>query len=172
VAELNKQPALAQFNKLNKMFTTVLSMVDDISLLNHDFYDYKEVEIDLYNETIEGTLDDYKIVNINEGPLQMNEDMVNELARDKIVKFYPLERQLSILGSVLEKIADQSNIDVEELKEMNDFINEVKRVNKIRKEFYANNSDYDYKTTEELDELIETKYEGSIQAYNGQFTGN
>ena len=172
MAELNRQPALAQFNKLNKMFTTVLSMVDDVSMLNHDFYDYKEVEVDLYNETIIGTLDDYKIININEGPLEINEDMVNELARNKIVKFYPLERQLTILGSVLEKIADQSNIDAEDLKEMNDFINEAKRVNKIRKEFYANNPDYDYKTTEELDELIETKYEGSIQAYNGQFTGN
>jgi len=170
--ELNRQPALAQFNKINKMFTTVLSMVNDVSMLNHDFYDYKDVEIDLYNETIIGTLDDFKIVNINEGLLEINEDMVNELARDKIVKFYPLERQLTILGSVLEKLADQSNVDAEDLKEMNDFINEAKRVNKIRKEFYANSPDYDYKTTEELDELIETKYEGSIQAYNGQFTGN
>jgi len=53
---------------------------------------------------------------------------------------------------------------------MNDYISEIKRTNKIRKEFYANNPDYDYKSTEELDEMLEKKYEGSIQAYNGQFT--
>jgi len=168
--EIERVQSLAQFNKLNGTFITVLGMVDDVSLLNHDFYDYKEISIDPYNETLVGTYDNFEIVNIHEGSLEINEDMLNELARNKIVKEYPIERQLSVLGSVLEKLADTANIESEELKEMNDFINEIKRTNKIRKEFYANNPDYDYKSTEELDELIEKKYEGSIQAYNGQFT--
>ena len=168
---MNRVQALAQFNKLNGMFTTVLSMVEDVSMLNHDFYDYKEITIDLYNETVVGNIDNYKIVSIHEGPLEINEDMLNALARDKIVKEYPIENQLTILGNVLEKLADNAGIEAEDLKEMNDYISEIKRTNKIRKEFYANNPDYDYKSTEELDEMIEKKYEGSIQAYNGQFTG-
>lgn len=170
MAELDRQQALAQFNKINKKFITVLSIVEDISLLNHDFYEYKEIVIDLYNETVVGTYDNFEIININEQPLEITEDMLNELARDKIVKEYPIERQLTVLGTVLEKLADQADIEAEDLKAMNDYIAEIKRTNKIRKQFYANNPDYDYKSTEELDALIEEKYEGSIQAYNGEFT--
>jgi len=171
MSDLERTTALAQFNKLNGKFTTVLGMVDDISMLNHDFYNYQEVEIDLYNETVIGDYHNFEIVNINEGNLEITEDMLNELARDKIVKEYPIERQLTVLGKTLEKIADSLSLeDIDDIKEMNDYIDEVKRVNSIRKEFYKNNPDYDYKSTEDLDRLISEKYEGSIQAYNGEFT--
>lgn len=171
MSDLNRTIALAQFNKINGKFTTILSMVDDISLLNHDFYNYKQIQIDLYNETVVGDYDNFEIVNLNEGNLEINEDMLNELARDKIVKEYPIERQLTILGKTLEKIADSASVtDIEDIKEMNDYIDEIKRVNRVRKEFYKNNPDYEYKTTEELDQIISEKYEGSIQAYDGQFT--
>jgi len=170
MAEIIRQPALAQFNKINKKFITVLSMVEDTSLLNHDFYDYQEVSIDPYNETIQGDYNNFQIIDLNKQPLEITEDMLNELARDKIVKEYPIERQLTVLGTVLEKIVDQTDIEAEELKTMNDYIAEIKRTNSIRKQFYANNADYDYKSTEELDALIQEKYEGSIQAYNGEFT--
>ena len=171
MSETLKTTALAQFNKLNGKFTTVIGMVDDVSLLNHDFYNYRQVEIDLYNETVIGDYDNFQIVNINEGNLQINEDMLNELARDKIVKEYPIERQLTILGKTLEKIAGSVSLeDIDDLKEMNDYIDEIKRVNSIRKEFYKNNPDYDYMSTEDLDKMINEKYEGSIQAYDGQFT--
>lgn len=169
MAEITRITALAQFNKLNNMFTTVLGMVPDMSLLNHDYYLYREIEIDLENETIVGTYDNFTIINIHEQPLEITEDMLNELAREKIVKEYPIERQLTILGSVIERLADQAGIEADDIKEMNDYINDIKRTNKIRKQFYANNSDYDYKTTEELDEMVAKKYEGSIQAYEGQF---
>lgn len=170
MATITRQPALAQFNKINKKFITVLSMVEDKSLLNHDFYDYQEVDIDPFNETIRGDYSDFKIVNINEQPLEITEDMLNDLARNKILKEYPIEKQLTLLENVLEKLVDQTGIEAEELKEMNDYIAEIKRTNAIRKQFYADNPDYDYKSTEELDALIEEKYEGSIQAYNGEFT--
>jgi len=169
--ESNKTTALAQFNKLNGKFTTIIGMVDDISLLNHDFYNYRQVKIDLYNETVVGEYDNFHIVNINDGNLQINEDMLNELARDKIVKEYPIEKQLTVLGKTLEKIADSMSLeDIDDLREMNDYIDEIKRVNLIRKEFYKNNPDYDYMSTEDLDRMINEKYEGSIQAYDGQFT--
>jgi len=171
MSNLERTTALAQFNKLNGKFTTVLGMVEDISMLNHNFYNYRQVEIDLYNETVVGDYGNFEIVNINEGNLEITEDMLNELARDKIVKEYPIERQLTVLGKTLEKIADSLSLeDIDDIKEMNDYINEVKRVNSIRKEFYKNNPDYDYKSTEDLDRLISEKYEGSIQAYNGEFT--
>ena len=56
---MNRETALAQFNKLNRKFTTVLGMVDDVSLLNNDLYLYREVEIDLENENVRGDYDNY-----------------------------------------------------------------------------------------------------------------
>ena len=162
--DMNRQPALAQFNKLNKKFTTVLGMVDDVSLLNHDLYLYREIEIDFDNENVRGNYDTYEIYDINEKPL-MTEDGLNTLARNRIIDKYPLEIQLSILGGVLEKVADANAIACEDLKEMNDFISEVRRANGIRKEYFKANPQVEYKSTEDIDAEIAEKYEGAIQEY-------
>lgn len=161
---MNRETALAQFNKLNKKFTTVLGMVDDVSLLNHDLYLYREIEIDLDNENVRGDYDNYEIYDVNATPL-MTEDALNTLARTRITDKYPLEDQLSILGSAIERLADNAGIEAEELKEMNDFISEVRRANGIRKEYFKNNSQVTYKSTEDIEAEIAEKYEGAIQEY-------
>ena len=161
---MNRQSALAQFNKLNKKFTTVLGMVDDVSLLNNDLYLYREIEIDLENENVRGDYDNYEIYDINATPL-MTEDALNTLARNRITDKYPLEDQLSILGSVIERLADNAGIEAEDLKEMNDFITEVRRANGIRKEYFRNNPQVEYKSTEDIAAEIAEKYEGAIQEY-------
>ena len=161
---MNRQTALAQFNKLNKKFTTVLGMVDDVSLLNHDLYLYREIEIDLDNENVRGDYDNYEIYDVNATPL-MTEDALNTLARNRITDKYPLEDQLSILGSAIERLADNAGIEAEDLKEMNDFIAEVRRANGIRKEYFRNNPQIEYKTTEDIEAEIAEKYEGAIQEY-------
>jgi hypothetical protein len=163
--ELNKVEALAQFNKLNGLFTMVLGKVDDISMLNHDFYVYKEIEIDTTNETVLGTIDNFSIVNIHEQPLVVTEDSLNFYAREKIIEVYPLEKQLSIIGSILEKLSDAAGIEADDLKEMNDFISEVKRVNGLKKQFFVENPDYQYMSTEDLEAAINKKYEGAINEY-------
>lgn len=169
IVPLGKTEGLAQFNKLNKKFTTVLGMIEDTSLLNHDLYYYAPVTIDINSETIIGTYDNFQVVSIHSLPTEITEEMIDQLARDKIVQKYPLERQLSIIGSLLEKIADASGIECEELKDMNDYIAEIKRTNAIRKEFYATNPDYRYLSTEEVEQIISEKYEGSIQNYDANF---
>ena len=161
---MNRETALAQFNKLNKKFTTVLGMVDDVSLLNHDLYLYREIEIDLDNENVRGDYDNYEIYDVNATPL-MTEDALNTLARTRITDKYPLEDQLSILGSAIERLVDNAGIEAEDLKEMNDFIAEVRRANGIRKEYFRNNSQVTYKSTEDIEAEIAEKYEGAIQEY-------
>ena len=162
--DMNRQTALAQFNILNKKFTTVLGMVDDQSLLNHDLYLYREIEIDIENENVRGDYDNYEIYDVNATPL-MTEDALNTLARTRITDNYPLENQLSILGSAIERLADNAGIEADELKEMNDFIAEVRRANGIRKEYFRNNSQVEYNSTEDVAAEIAEKYEGAIQEY-------
>lgn len=161
---LNRIEALAQFNKLNKEFIMILENVN-IEMLNHDFYLYREIEIDQDQEILTGNYDSYNIVSIHDVPLKMNEEGLNSLARDKIYEKYPLEDQLSLIENTLEQIADSVGIECNELKEMNDFINEIRRVNGVRKEFYANSSDYNYKSTEQLNNELASKYEGGIHEF-------
>jgi hypothetical protein len=163
--ETNKVKALAQFNKLNGMFTMVLGKVDNMSMLNYEFYTYKEIEIDIYNEKVVGTVDDFKIVNIHNEPFEITEDSLNLYAREKIVEVYPIERQLTILGKTLEKLVGVAGIESEDLKEMNYFIDEVKRINGLKKEFYEGNPDYRYVSSDEFEEIMNKKYEGAIKEY-------
>lgn len=162
---LNRVEALAQFNKLNKEFIMIMERVPDTSLLNHNFYLYTPVEIDVDYEMIVGNYDNFEIINVQDAPLKMDEDGLNLLARDKIYEKYPLEVQLSLIENTLEQLADAVGIECEDLKEMNDFINEVRRVNGVRKDFYASNSDYDYKSTEEVNEELARKHEGGIHEF-------
>lgn len=166
-----REIALAQFNKINKAFIMVMQKPDDMSLLNHDLYLYREIEIDVELETVTGNYDSHTIVAIAEQPREITEDTLNEFARDKIIREYPLEDQLSILGSVLEKVADSAGVECDDLKEMNDFIEEVKRTNQIRKDYFAANPDYTYYTTEQLDEIQLQKYDGGI-AGNDEIVGD
>jgi len=76
-----------------------------------------------------------------------------------------METQLSIIENLLERLADNAGIECEDLKEMNDFINEVRRVNGVRKDFYQNSDDYTYKSSEDLDAEIEEQYQGGIYEY-------
>ena len=162
---MNRVKAYAQFNKLNKKFTTVIGEVPDFSLLNHDLFLYKDIEIDLYEETVQGDYDNFTIVAYTDLPELVTEDSLNELAKEKILKKYPLEKQLSIIGSMLEKLADSASIDATDIKDMNAYIGEIRRANAIRKEFFANNPDYKYMSTEEVEAEINELQEGGINDY-------
>lgn len=161
---LNRVEALAQFNKITKVYITVLQKVD-VSWLNNDFYLYKEVTIDPVREKIIGTYDNFEIVSVDDQSLTITEDGLNALAREKILKKYSIETQLTIIERTLEKMASVMNIDYSELKEMNDYIEEIKRSNRIRKEFYANDIDYDYVSTEDMEQRLLLQHEGGIMDY-------
>jgi hypothetical protein len=159
---LARTPGLAQFNKLNKVFITVLGLVDDVSLLNHDHYLYHEVMIDITSEKIVGDYNNYQIVAIADQPTEIFEGHLNALATEKILSTYSYGKQLNIIGSVLEKLADSAGIECEDLKTMNDFVQEVLHSNGLRKEFYESDSDYQYISTEKFEDLYAKQLEGGI----------
>lgn len=161
---INRIEALAQFNKITKVFTTVLQKVD-VSWLNNDFYLYRDVKIDPMKEKIIGTYDSFEIVSIDDQPLTITEDGLNALAREKILKKYSIETQLTIIERTLEKIASKVGVDYSQLKEMTDYIEEIKRSNGVRKEFYANDLDYDYISSEDMELQLLMQHEGGIMDY-------
>lgn len=161
----NRIEALAQFNKITKVFITILQKVEDISWLNNDFYLYREIMIDIDKEKVIGTYDNFEIVSIADQPLAVTEDGLNALARTKIVQKYSIETQLTIIEKTLERIATSAGVDHSELKEMNDYIDEIKRTNRLRKDFYAADSDYEYTSTEEMEQKLALQHEGGIMEY-------
>lgn len=172
MTDLNQQPRIIQFNKLTREFITVLSPVEDMSYLNHTNYVYSdEVMIDEDNEVVVGNADSWEITAIADLPFEVKEDDLNTLARERIMKNYPLESQLNILGDVLEKVAEANAIECEDLKAMNDFIDEVRRVNKLRKEYYANSEEFNYISTEDFESTLLKKYKGAIDESERQLLG-
>jgi hypothetical protein len=168
---LSRTEALAQFNKITRAFITIIGMVPDVSALNQDFYVYHEIVIDPEKETISGTADDFRVVLVEDLPFEIREDDLNFQARDKIVKEYPLEKQLSIIGQLLETLADQHGVECEDLKDMNDYIKEVKRVNALRKEFFSSDPSYQYMSTADFEKLFADKYEGGINEFEPKLRG-
>lgn len=167
---LARTKSLAQFNKLNKVFITVLGMVEDIALLNHDHYLYREIMIDEANEKVVGNYDSYQIVPIAEQPTEILEDQLNILARQKIISEYPVARQLNVISELLERMADSAGIECEALKTMNDYIREVRQANLLRKGFYESDPDYQYISNEKFEQLEALKLEGGIADYGSAVT--
>lgn len=165
----NKTEALAQFNKITKVFTTILQKVDT-SWLNNDLYLYKEILIDRDREIVVGIYDDFKIVSLEDQPMPISEDGLNALAKEKILKKYSIESQLTVIEKTLEKIAIATGIDFSELKEMNDYIAEIKRTNRLRKEFYSANTDYKYTSSEDFEKILTLQHEGGILDYEPRAT--
>lgn len=172
MADLNQQPRIIQFNKLTKEFITLMSPVEDMTLLNHVNYTYSdEIMIDEDNEVVVGNADAWEVTAIADLPFTVREDDLNILARERILKSYPMESQLNIIGDVLEKIADANAVECEDLKAMNDFIDEVRRVNTLRKEYYANSDEFTYISTDEFESTLLRKYKGAIDEQERQLLG-
>lgn len=168
---LNKQPRIAQFNKLTREFITFIGVIDS-KYLNCKNYIYTDViEVDEENEVLTGNADNWEIKSISEMPFEIKESDLNTLARERIIKTYPIENQLTIIGQTLEKVAEKVGVDCEELKALNDFVEEIRRVNKLRKKFYEESSDYNYISTEDFETQIERKYRGAIDEFEREVFG-
>lgn len=156
---------IAQFNKLNKKFITLLGWFPDISLLNHDHYLYKEVVIDPESEKIVGDFDDFKIELIANLAQEVYEHHMDTLAREKILSKFPIEKQLNVIAEAVEKLLIASGENANDLAEMRDYINEVRRVNEARKKYFEESEDFDYVSKEKLDRELGEKYIGGINGY-------
>ena len=162
---------VAQFNKMNKEFITLIGGVKDISGLNHEHYLYSFVTIDEQSEKIVGNYDNFEVKKLVDMPREITEYEMDMLAHEKIVGKYPITKQLNILAQTLESISDRMGVNNDELKEMNAFIDEVRRVNDVRKQFFSTSNDFEYISDDELDDRISKKYAGGISGYTNEIQG-
>lgn len=151
---------LAQFNRLTGELITVMQYVDP-NTLNQEPFVYRVIEdFNFEEDEVVGTADDFKVVKTEDMPSLVSEEDLNERAREKITKRYPLAHQLSIVGDALHKLAVEAGVDLPDLEEMVGYVKEVRRENQVRKAFYRESKDYEYVTVEEASRREARRLEG------------
>lgn len=159
-------PAWAQFNKITGEFTGVFQKVD-VSTLNQDYYDYVAVEINLETQQIEGTRDNFTIVNISEAPQVQYEIALDNQAQGKIDKVYGIYARLEMIDRMIGLMCEKLDIQDEKFIEMRDYIDEVHRTNQLIKEAVANDPAYRYVTIAEQLEKADAQIEGGLHEFFG-----
>lgn len=157
---------LAQFNATSGALINVISVVP-LEWLNTEHYDYVEIEIDIQTQKVEGTKDSFKIVDIASSKTKIYESMVNNQCKEKIYARFHLEVQLDLIRDVVTKLADQAGLEHEALADMNDYIDGVKRANKILKQAYISNPDFEFVTIEQELAESEAKLDGGLHEVMG-----
>jgi hypothetical protein len=158
---------LAQFNKITGEFIALLQPEEDTSILNNDFFNYTEVEMDLATQELVGTYDNFQIVNIQDQPVTMYEAALDNAAQFKIDKSYGVYKRLEVQEQLLEKLAVALNVEDEAFLEMRDYIAEVRANNKLYKESLMNDPTYKFVTLEEERTTYENRLEGGIHELIG-----
>lgn len=176
----NKQTHLIIFNKLSGAkcavtpCATELDSENAIARLNKEHYKYKVVDMVTDKEDWYGDYDTGEVREIAAQPIQVSEGLVNAVARDKILKRYPIERQLSIqtklLGAVLDILGKDILDDelVNEFRDMEEYITQIKANNNRMKEHYAESAEYEYKDHASVEKDLNDKMEGGIHEILGR----
>lgn len=160
------QKMYAKFNAYSGVYLTCMGIVD-LTYLNTDNFVYIEVEIDPITQTIIGTKDSFKIVDKASTKTKIYESQVNNLCKTKIYKRFQLEVQLDILRKVIAEVAEKAGVVNEALLDMNDYIDEVKRANKVLKQSYIDNPDFEFITIDQEAEEQEAQLDGGLHELYG-----
>lgn len=154
VIPTGKSTMLAQFNSTSGAYINTIGVVP-LEWLDTEHYDYVEIEIDVQTQKVVGFKDNFKITDIATSKTRIYETMVNNQCKEKIYARFHLEVQLDLLRDVVTKLADKAGLLHEDLADMNDYIDGVKRANKVLKQSYISNPDFEFVTIEQ--ELAETE---------------
>ena len=158
---------LAQFNKITGEFVALLQPEEDMSILNHDFFNYTEVEIDLGTQMLKGSYDNFEIVDIQDQPVTMYESALDNAAQFKIDKSYGVYKRMEVQEKLLEKIAAALDVEHEEFLEMRDYIAEVRSNNNLMKESLKADSAYNFVSNEDAKTAYENQLEGGLHELIG-----
>lgn len=164
-----KQRMLAQFNRVSGAPVSLISWMDSTTL-NNDDYIYVECYGSPFSDRIVGTVDNFEIKSEEEMDFLVTEGYLDEAAIDRITKKYPLVRQVNNIRKLMMKmcefIGDESLLESEEFQEMfemDDYIKEVLRVNKAKKQYYEETEGFEYVSNERMEREFDATLEGGVR---------
>lgn len=164
-----KAAVIIQFNRISGAvgFIILDDGIDIDTLGNQDLFRYVRDEMNMSDDVIVGNYPDYEIKARDSLPTRITEEFEDMAAAAKITKRYPVASQANVLGRAILKLSEAAGIEQEELLEMMDYINEVKRANAVRKEFYKSSPDYEYISKEDAEAEEAARLEGGVHELYG-----
>lgn len=160
------QAMLAKFNAYSGAFITCQGIVP-LEFLNTTNFTFIEIQIDPTTQKVVGTKDSFEIVDIATSKTKIYETQVNTLCREKIYKRFQLEVQLDIIRQAVAQLCEKAGIVDEALFDMNDYIDQVKRANKILKQSYIGNEDFEFVTIEMEQAEQDAQLDGGLHELMG-----
>ncbi|MDT4878772.1 hypothetical protein FQZ97_1143960 [compost metagenome] len=128
------------------------------------------MEIDPDTEMVKGTADGFEIVRQAEQPPVVDEYTLNARCGDKVLKTYPLHRQLNILGDLVEALVSDlqpTGPVVEEFRAMRAYIAQCQARNARYKQAYAQGGDFTYLDKAALEQRVLDELEGGLHEVIG-----
>ena len=162
----DKTNAWAQFNKITGVFTGVFQDVP-LEMLNQEYYNYVPIEINIRTQTVQGTYDNFSIVNIVDQPAPAYEVALDNAAQAKIDKIYTIYNRLDMQERILKLICDKVGVDDFEFNEMLSYIEEIKKNNDLFKESLMNDPNYTYVSRAQQQEMESAQLEGGLHEFIG-----
>lgn len=159
-----KQRCLAQFNKASGAFICFLAYVD-VSTLNGEFFTYSEVNADPEADTITGRYPDFAVIRVADLPTRIYERDINASCAAKISKEYTAITQVDRLRNIIQRLARECKLtgpDIDAMVDMNSFIDQVKESNKILKQSYIDNPDFEFVTLDQEAAEQEAQLDGGL----------
>lgn len=164
-----KQQVWLQFNKISGAYISFMTKCPE-EYLEKEHYNWVSETFDIDSDTVIGTFKKYQIKSIKDLPVPVREVDLNNQCKAKINKRFQPEVQLDILRNVITELASKAKLkgDVaDKLDDMNSYIDEIKRRNKVLKESYKNGKSFKYVSIE--DEIAEedARMEGGLHEVFG-----
>jgi|SRR5579872_100688 len=166
VIPTGKQAMLAKFNAYSGAFITCQGVVP-LEYLNTKNFTFIEIQIDPVTQKVVGTKDSFTIVDIATSKTKIYETQVNTLCREKIYKRFHLEVQLDIIRQAVAELLQKVGLEDEALFDMNDYIDDVKRANKVLKQSYISNPDFEFITIEAEQAEQDAQLDGGLHELMG-----
>jgi hypothetical protein len=162
-----RNKVILQFNKITGELTLHMQWMDPATLGNHDVFTYVEDYMDFNNDVVVGNYPNYKIVAIADLPTKVYEAALNNSARFKITKAYPVIQQVNIIGRAIMALSEKAGVEQPELVELMAYIDEVRKANQARKEFFTQSPDYEYISDDDLAATKAAQLEGGVHELYG-----
>lgn len=171
-----KKTVILTFNKNTGIYSGLIHAGESNNIqegdLNTSTFEYKTVQLDPETETWSGTYSDGQIIKIEEQPVEVTEYDIDTKTQTKIFQKYRYYNQINILMNIIDSLrvvldpktdASFEDIDFSDYDKFKQDIGIYIDKGKKSKEKVIKNSDYIYKSKEEVDKEFKEMYNGDLR---------
>lgn len=155
------------FNKLSGALIGMVNGGGDDFTPQSDYLDYKLVDMNPHTQIWQGDYKTGRLVNIDQTPAPIYEQGLNERAGVKILKDYPLHKQLNIVIDCISDLLESANITNQQFELMTQSIEQTRVINARYKQAYEDSDEHLFISKRQAAQELADKLEGGIHELIG-----